>query len=156
MWSFAAAPGSLPLPKETPLSGYLPGNPVPAERRWMEPRWNVVPHRDGLEPCVPWAEHQAQGSGDAQGGLPGATQRRFQPRSLHCAKSAPKTSALLHNMFLIHWLQRAHCRGTHGPPPLKKRSRISTTTTTSTQVFMDLHHKNRGLHGPPPHAQRYS
>ena len=53
MWSFAAAPGSLPLPKETPLSGYLLGNPVPAERSWMEPRRSTVPDGDGTEPHVP-------------------------------------------------------------------------------------------------------
>lgn len=57
MWSFAAAPGRLPLLKETPLSGYLPGIPVPAEWSWMEPRWSAVPHANRTELCVPLLSH---------------------------------------------------------------------------------------------------
>lgn len=57
MWSFAAAPGSLPLLKETPLSGYLPGNPVPAVWSWMEPRQSAVLHGNRAELCVPLLSH---------------------------------------------------------------------------------------------------
>lgn len=126
MWSFAAAPGSLPLPKETPLSGYLLGNPVPAEQGWMEPRWSAVPHGDGMELHVP----PCPGLRQYPWGLPGTTQSCSQPLSLRCAKPTPKPPALLCSMFLMHWLQRAYCKSTHGLSPLEKNSWTTTTTLT--------------------------
>lgn len=76
MWSFAAAPGSLPLLKETPLSGYLPGNPVPAEWSWMEPRQSAVLHENRTELCVPLLSHMPRAQAMPVGGL---TQSCFQP-----------------------------------------------------------------------------
>lgn len=67
-------------------------------------------------------------------GLPGTTQSCSQRLSLHCAKSAPKMPALLCNMFLIHWLQRAHGRGSHGPPPSPCAQRHPWTSTTITHA----------------------
>ena len=121
MWSFAAAPGSPPLPKETPLSGYLPGNPVPAERSWMEPRRSAVPRGDGTELRVPPADPRAQGFGNARGGSQGP--HKAVPNPCPCA--APNLPS--YAVFLIHRLQRAHCRGGHGPPPPLQKHSWTTT-----------------------------
>lgn len=125
--------GALPLllaachsRRKAPLSGYLLGNPVPAERGWMEPRWSAVPHGDGMELHVP----PCPGLRQYPQGLPGTTQSCSHPLSLRYAKPTPKPPALLCNVFRMHVLQRAYGRSTHGPPPSPQKHSWTTTTTT--------------------------
>lgn len=118
MWSFAAAPGSLPLLKETPLSGYLPGNPVPAEWSWMEPRQRAVPHGNRTELCVPPLSHMPR----AQAMPVGA--HKAVPNPCPCiALNLPQK-----HLFSFTTLA-AHNRGSsHGPSPQQRYSWIKTLT----------------------------
>lgn len=134
MWSFAAAPGSPPLPKETPLSGYLPGNPVPAEQSWMEPRQSTVPRRDGTELCVLPSEPRAQGSGNA----PGGSQRPHKAVPNPCPCVAP-------NLPQKHLLSSAsNALSVEGT--LQKHS---GTTTTTAEALMGHHHPACWSHTHP-------
>lgn len=130
MWSFAAAPGSLPLLKDTPLSGYLPGNPVPAEWSWMEPRQSAVPHGNRTELCVPPLSHMPRAQAMPVG------PHKAVPNPCPCTKPAQTHLFSFTTCFSSTTLAAHNRRSSHGPSPSppQRYSRINTLCPSLTAM----------------------
>lgn len=132
MWSFAAAPGSLPLLKETPLSGYLPGNPVPAEWSWMEPRLSTVLHGNRTEMCVPPLSHMPRVRAMPVG------PHKAVPNPCPCiALNLPQKHLFSSTTCFSYTTLAAHNRrSSHGPspPPPPRYSWINSLCPTLTAM----------------------